>query len=208
MVIYGNGRIGPPEEGLGQRSPVVQLTRDLDIGLIRIEGKPGHLLSAVHLIHIPHKKRHAPVFSRNDLMIHRTVSGGTMMLRPVKFYTARYPGPGKAYERRLDHPVVIYEIVVIGLIQCPLYASAKLGKDHNLQVSVLKPYRIPHLILFFSADLLGRGIGVDLSRASLIYSFFEKHRILIRLTHLIGGENNLLFPYSDFFQGYDLLSCF
>ncbi len=53
-----------------------------------------------------------------------------MMLRPIEFDTSRDPRSGQADERRLDHLLMINDIVVvIGLILDRVNPPAKVGQD-------------------------------------------------------------------------------
>ena len=52
VVIDRNRRIRPPQKRLRERCPVVQLSADLNISAVRVKGKAGDLLGAVHLVYI------------------------------------------------------------------------------------------------------------------------------------------------------------
>ena len=103
-----------------------------------------------------------------------------MMLRPVKLNSAGNPRPRQTDQSRLDDMIVINEIIVIGLVISSLNTASQLRKDHDTQILILQPYRIPCMLCLFTADLLYGRIRVNLAGASLVYSLFKKQRIFVR----------------------------
>ena len=61
IVIYRNRRVRPPEECLRKVCPVVELPPDLNVCPVRIQGKGGDSLGAVHLVNVIARKRLASV---------------------------------------------------------------------------------------------------------------------------------------------------
>ena len=51
-----------------------------------------------------------------EVIVYRRVGGWTVMLRPVELDAAGDPWTGKAYQGRLDHVVIIYEVIIIGFV--------------------------------------------------------------------------------------------
>ena len=194
VVVHRHRRIRPPQEGLGQRGPVVELSADFDIGLVRIQRKLRDLLGAVHLVHVVDQQRLAAVRVLPQLMVHRHIGRGTMVLRPVELDAAGDPGSQKPHQRRLDHMIVVNKVVIIGLVVGPLDSAAQLRQDHHLDVLILQIDRLPVPVMLLPADDLGGGIGINLSRASLIHPLLQKHGILIGLSDFIGGDQHRLFP--------------
>ncbi len=52
MVVYSNGRVGPPEERLGEPGWVEELSGNLDICLLGVQGNGGNTLGAIHAVGI------------------------------------------------------------------------------------------------------------------------------------------------------------
>ena len=127
-------------------------------------------------------------------MIHRHIRRWTVMLRPVKFDAAGNPRTGKSHQRRFDHMVIIYKIVIICFVICALDSSAKFRQDHNLQIFIFQIYYVPDLVFLFMANFFCGRIRIYFSRTSLIYSFFQKHRIFVRCTDLISWNHYIFFP--------------
>ena len=198
MVVYRDSRVRPPEECLGQRRPVVELAFDLNVRLVRIEGKRSDPLRPVHLIHVIDQKRLAAVLIFLDQMVHRHKRSRPVVLRPVKFDAARDPWAQQPNKRRLDHMVIVHKIISVRLVIGSLDPASELREDHHLDIVVFKKHRLVNLIRFLAADLFRRRIRIHLSAAALIYSLFQKHRILIRFPHFIGWDHYLFFPYSRF----------
>ena len=197
IIIDSHCRIRPPEESLGHGSPVVKLAADLYVSLSRVKGKRCDTLRSVHLIHIVHQQGFASVFIFLKLIIHRHIGGRSVVLGPVEFDSSRNPGPRQSYQRRLNHMIVVYKIIVIGLIIGSLNPSPQLRQNHRFDILIFQEYRLILLICLHSADFLSSWIRIDLSAAPLINSFFQEHGIFVRFSHLVGRNHNPLFP--DFY---------
>ena len=63
---------------------------------------------------------------------------GTVVLRPVELNPARDPRPGQPDQGRLDHLVVVDEMVAVGFIQRHLHPPADFGQDHDLEIAILQ----------------------------------------------------------------------
>ena len=197
IVVDGNRRICPPQEGLGQTGAVIQLTLDFDIGPVGIQGEGGDGLGAVHLIHIIDHHGAAAVRVFLYDAVRGRIGGGTVMLRPVEFNAAADPRSGQTDQSRLDDMVVIDEIVMIGLIVCALDPAAQFGQNHDLQVVIFEINRVIDLILLFVQNPVDDGIGIHPSRASLIDALFQEHRVFVRCTDSVGGDADVLAPDLD-----------
>ena len=113
IVIYRNCRICPPKESLRHRSPVVKLSTDFNIGLVRIKRKGCNSLCSVHLVHIIDHNSFASVLVLRNCIIYREICSRSVMLRPVKLNTAGDPGSGESHQSRFDHMIVVYKIIII-----------------------------------------------------------------------------------------------
>ena len=195
VVIDGYRGIGPPEEGLGVRRAVVQLTLDLDIGPARAEGEAGDDLRTVHLIHITYRKSDGTVGILVQDAACRHICGGPVVLRPVEFYAAADPGSQQSHQCRLDDFVIVDEVIAVRLVIGPLYPAAQLRQHHDVDIFVLQDDRIVCDILLLIHDLVYYRIGVDTPAAALIDALFQEHRILVRLADAIGRNRYLLSVY-------------
>ncbi len=185
MIVDGHGGIGPPQEGLREGGPVIQLSPDLDIGLARIERDAHHALGAVHLIDLGEFYTDAPVRILAGPVIGGGKSGGTVVLRPVKLNAAGNPGAGQADQGRFDDLVVIDKVVVVGLVIGALNASAQLRENHDTDVLIFKPDGGIRPVLFDIENFINDRKRVHLSAASLIHAFFKEHGIPVCLSDTV-----------------------
>ena len=102
--------------------------------------------------------------------------------------------------------IVIDKIVAICLVISSLDPASQLRQHHYFQIIVLQKKRCILLIHFLIADLLDHRVGIDPSRASLIDTFLQKHRILIRLSCFVCGNDHFFFPDLNLIHGFLLLS--
>ena len=195
IIVYQNRRVRPPKKSLRQGRPVIELPRDLNICLARVQGYPGDTFCPVHLIHIMTQHGSAAVPGVLNFKIHRQKSGGSVMLWPVKLNAAGNPRSCKPHQRRFDHLIIIHKVVSVCLIVSPLNSSSQFRQNHNLQIFVLQIHRRIFPVRFSVADLLHRWIRIDLAAAPLINPLIQKYRIFFRFPNLIGGNGNLLNPY-------------
>ena len=163
VVVHGDSRVCPPQEGLRQIGAVIQLSLDLDIRLAGVYGKGHFALGAVHLIDLGELDGFAAVAVFHGAPVGRGVGGRAVVLRPVEFDAAGNPRAGKADKRRLDDLVVIDEVVAVGLVVGALNAAAKLRKHHHADIVVFKPYGGIGLVGLFIKDLVDDRQGVDLA---------------------------------------------
>ena len=88
MVVHGNGRIRPPEKGLRQRRPVVQLPLDFDIGDTGQQRYSADALCPVDAVRVVEQDADRSVRVLRSDIVHRHKGGGAVVLRPVKFNAA------------------------------------------------------------------------------------------------------------------------
>ena len=111
-----------------------------------------------------------------------------MMLGPVKLDATTDPRTSQTYKRRLHHMVIIHKMTLLDLIISHLDTSTQLRQDHYLDILVLE---IDGLVVLFGlliTDRLDDRIRIDHTTRTLIDTFFQKHWILLWLTHLIGWD--------------------
>ncbi len=199
-VIDRHCRVGPPEEGLWERRAVVELSADLKIGPVRIHRKRRDLLRPVHPIHVIHKHRFATVAVVAQRIVNRRERRRAVVLRPVELNAAGDPGTAQADKCWLDDLIVVHKVIVVGLVIRALDASAQLRENHHPDVLIFKVHCLPDMIRLFPADLLRGRIGINLPGAALIDPLFEKHRVFVRFSDLIGRDDDLFLPHSCFFH--------
>ena len=193
IVIHGYSRIRPPQEGLGIIGRVEQPAPDLDIRLVRIQGHAGVSLGTVDPVGLPDRHRGGSVRVFAEGVIHRHKGGRPVVLRPVELDSAADPRSGQSDQCGLDHPVVVYKVIAVRLVQRPLDAAAQLRQDHHIQVIILQDQRFVFGILFGIADFLADRDRVHLSRGALVGALFNKQRVLLHASGTVGGNgDNLL----------------
>ena len=116
------------------------------------------------------------------------------MLGPVKLNPPADPRPRQAHQRRLDHLVVVNEVIAVGFIQRPLNPSAQLRQYHHPQVVIFQKDCPVAFILFRILNPVNHGQRINLSAGSLINPLFEKHGIPVRFSASVGRNQNILLP--------------
>ena len=116
------------------------------------------------------------------------------MLWPVELDATADPRTAEADERRLDHMIVVHEIIVVRFIVRTLDTSTELWENHHLQIFIFEPDCVIRLVLLLIINLLNRRIRIDSSGASLVDTLLQEHRIFIRLTDPVGRDHLDRFP--------------
>ena len=117
-----------------------------------------------------------------------------MVLGPVELNTTRDPRTSQTDEGGLDDVVVVYEMALLDLVIGHLHTTAQLGQNHHLEVLVLNIDGVVLLVDTLIADALDDGIRVYHTAAALIHAVLKEYGILLRRTHLVGGDGHLLSP--------------
>ena len=144
-IVYLNSRIRPPKEGLRQISAIAHTTLYLEISTAWTQRKASHTLLVEHPLQLVHPYGNRTILVLNNSAIHRHKGTGTMVLRPIKLNTARYPRASQSHKCRLHHMIIIDEMTLLDLIISHLDASTQFGQNHNLDIFVLK---IDGLVVF------------------------------------------------------------
>ena len=199
IIVDRHRRVSPPQESLRHGSTVVQLGVDLDVRLIREDGKAGHALGAEHVLDLADNDRAAAIRILADIAVYRIVGAGAVVLRPVELDAAADPGAGQADQRRFDHVVIVNKIVVVGLIISALDAAAQLGQDHHIQIFVFQAEGVVNTVLFFILDLINNAVRVHFAAAALVNAFFQEHGVFVRLADRVRGDGNIFPPDSNAF---------
>ena len=117
-----------------------------------------------------------------------------MVLRPVELDATADPRTGQTHQCRFDNMIIIYKVTLLDLIVCHLHATAQFRQNHHLDVFIFNPDGVPLLIHLFIADTLDDGIRINHTTRTLINSFFQENRILLRGSHLIGWNHHCFSP--------------
>ena len=190
IVIHGYGRIRPPQEALGIIGRVEQPAPDLDIRLVRIQGHAGIAFGAVDPVGLPDRHRGGPIRVFAEGAVHRHKGGRPVVLRPVELDSPADPRPGQSHQCGLDHPVVVYKVISVRLVQRPLDAAAQFRQDHHIQVIILQDHCPVRGILFDIADFLADRNRVHLSRGALVSALLNKQRVLFHASGTVGGNDD------------------
>ncbi|CCZ49339.1 unknown [Bacteroides sp. CAG:661] len=204
IVVDGNSRIGPPQEGLRHLRAVIEHALDFEEGMPRAEGETCHAFLMEHALHLADPYRDAAVGIFFDGGVNGHVGAGAVVLRPVELDAARNPGTGQAYQSRLDDMVVVDKVALLYLVVSHLYTSTQFGQNHDFDVFVLDEYGIVGFIGLFVGNGLDDRIGIDYAAAALINAFLQKHRAFFGFTHFVGGDGYLFFPGFD----HSCMRCF
>ena len=172
IVIDRNSRICPPEECLWRIGTVVKLSFDLDVRFIRIECEGRHSLCSVHFVDFTYIYGRRSIFVFFKIEVNRSVSGWTVVLRPVEFDTAGDPRTGKSYECRFDHMVVIDKIIVIRFVKGSLDTSTQFREDHHKKIVIFHVDCMILYILFLIRYFFSYRHRINLSCAALISAVF------------------------------------
>ncbi|MNE63307.1 hypothetical protein D3C80_1586510 [compost metagenome] len=113
------------------------------------------------------------------------------MLRPVEFNSAGNPRPGQTHQRRLDYPVIIDKIIVVGFIQCTVDPAADFRHNLDPHIFIFENDQLVVFIGFHIRDGLNYGMRIHAAGASLIHPFLQEHRIRICLSRLIRRNEHL-----------------
>ena len=97
VIIYRYCRVRPPQEGLGHFRAVIQLCRQFDICLIRIQSHAQHALCPEHILDLSHPDCRTSVLIFRIGIFHRIKGTGSVMLRPVELNTSGYPGSRQSH---------------------------------------------------------------------------------------------------------------
>ena len=202
VIIYRYRGVRPPQEGLGHFRAVIQLCRQFDIRLIGIKGHPQHPFRTEHVLDLSHPDCRTSILIFRIGIFHRIKGAGSVMLGPVKFNATRDPGAGQSHQRRFDDMIVVDKIIAVGLVISPLDPSTQFRQHHHLQIIIFQKKRRVFLIHFLIADFLDHCVRINSSRASLIDTFLQKYRVLIRFPGFVSGDRHFFFPYMYFIHAY------
>ena len=143
LVVHLYRRVSPPQECLWHICAVIQHAMNLQIRTARAQRKPCHTLLMEHFLHLTHPHRDRAILVLLYGTVCRHICCRTVMLRPVKLYTAANPRTQQSHQCRLYHMVIVNEVALPYLVVCHLYPATQLGQHHHLYIFILQPYRVP-----------------------------------------------------------------
>ena len=120
------------------------------------------------------------------------------MLRPVELDAAGDPWTGKAYQRRLDHVIIIYEVIIVGFVKGTLDTATKFREDHDKQIIIFQVNRLVLYVFFLVGYFFRYRKGINLSGTSLICPVFYEQWTFFRGIYFISRKGYGFFPYMDF----------
>ena len=200
IIVHCYSRVGPPKESLRHVGAIIETTLDFEISLARTKCESSHTLLMEHLFHLVHPYGNRAILILLDGAIHWEIGTWTMVLRPVELNATADPRTSQPHQCRFDDMIIIYKVTLLDLIVCHLHTTAQLGQNHHLDVFILNPDGMPLLIHLFIADTLDDRIRINHTTRTLINSFFQENRILLRGSHLIGWNHHCFSP--SFYHNY------
>ena len=147
-----------------------------------------------HTLHLAHPHTDRSVGILLNTCVNRHKGGGTVVLRPVELNTTTDPWTQQSYQCGLDDMIVIHEMAVGDLVVGHLHSTTQFWQYHHLDILVLQPNGLILLIDLLVAHRLDDGIGIDHPAATLIDSFLQEHRVLLRLPNSVGRDSHLFSP--------------
>ena len=203
-IIYGNCRVGPPKEGLWNRSRIIQFSLYLQYCTSRTQGKTGHPFLMEHPFAFAYPNDGTSIGTTFDRIVDRQERTRTVMLRPVKFNTTGDPRSGQSDQSGFDNMVIVDEMAVFNLIVRHLYPSAQLGKDHHFYIFVFQPNSMVTLFLAGILYLFNHRIRVNHTTASLVNTLLQEHRILFSFANTVGRKKDIFFPNFHIFSHFSI----
>ena len=194
IIVDRHRRVGPPQKCLRHRGTVMQLGINPNICLVRENGKACHTLGAEHILNFTDNNGTAAILIFSDIAVNRIKRAGTMMLRPVELDTAADPRSCQTNQRGFDNMVIINEIVVIRLIISTLDSATQFRKNHHVKILIFQAKGVINAIFFLITDFINHAVRIYFAAATLINTFFQEHRVFIRLTDRVGRNCHVLTP--------------
>ena len=143
LVVHLYRRVSPPQECLWYISAVIQHAVNLQICTARTQRESCHAFLVEHLLHLTHPHRDRAILVLLYGTVCRHICCRTVMLRPVKLYTAANPRTQQSHQCRLYHMVIVNEMALPYLVISHLHPASQLGQHHHLYIFILQPYRVP-----------------------------------------------------------------
>ena len=193
LVIFvdAGGDIRPPEEGLRERSAVVEAAAKLHEGAAGTEADAVHALQTVQrvVLGLPDSENSPTLVFDHD--IRRQVGAGAVMLGPVELHAAGNPWPGEADKRGLDDILSVEKVVVsVRLVLTKENPATDFRQHHQPHEFILHPRRdiIHRLRRFVLIHLVDERHGINLAARALVNALLEKNRIFFRLAEAVGRD--------------------
>ena len=187
--------VGEAQHRGRHRRPVHHAERCLQDGLPRMQRHAHGPLHAVAQLQFadPHRLRSVGVILH--LVLHGQEAGGAMVMRQVPLDPARDPRAQQADQRRLDHMLVVDEVVSIGFVHRREDLAAELRQDADLHILVLQIDHGVGLVFFFGGQVVVRGIGIDAVLRALRVAAKVELRVGVGLANQVRRNDGLFLPH-------------
>lgn len=130
IIVNMDRDVGPSQKGLRQWTAVEKSYLCLHKRVAWSKADTYHAFQSKHRVVLAQPNSIAPAVVLLDIGMNWHVSGGAVMLWPLKLNTTRYPWPQQPYQSRLDDILSVEEVILVGLIEASVDSPANLGKNH------------------------------------------------------------------------------
>ncbi len=195
VVIYMHRDVAEAQHRGRHRRPVAHAERRLQVRLPRTQRHAHRPLHAVAQLQFADPYGLGAVGVLLHLVLHRQEAGGAVVVWQVPLDPAGDPRAQQADQRRLDHMLVVDEVVAVGFVHRLEDLAADLRQNPDLHILV---FQIDHgvgLVFFLRRQIVVRGIGIDAVLRALRRSAEVELRIGVRLAQQVSRDDNLLLPH-------------
>ena len=168
VVVHERRDVRPVEHRIVVLGRVDQPSGDLHVGFARTERDadgPRHAVAEFGLAD-PDGLAAVPVL--DDAVVARDVRRGAVVVEDVPFDAPRNPRSRHADVRRLDHVLVVEDVVAVGLVDGVEQPSADLRQDAQFDVFVFEVEGLVAHRLFVARHVVVERIGVDRAARPLV----------------------------------------
>ena len=197
--VHARRDISPPKEFLGEWRPIVCADLQFKKCAAGMEANTMHAFHASHRIMIAAPNGLGTVGMVFNFKIDRQEGCRAMMLRPIEFDAAGNPWTSETDEGRLDDGLVINRIVAVCFVLQNVNAAANFREDKRANKFVFDPDRFPSAIDRLFSDAIGEWQGIYFATAALVNAFFQEHRVFIRRSREISGNDKVFDAHLDCF---------
>ena len=127
VVIHMHGHVGPVQDRIGNGRSIDELDGGLDVRTVGIEGQANQPFHAMSAFGFTEPDGLAAVRVLDQRIVDRQVGRIAVMMKGAPFHAARDPRAEHADQRRLDHMLLIEEVVLIGLVGGSKQSPADFG---------------------------------------------------------------------------------
>ena len=197
VVVHERRDVRPVEHRIVVLGRVDQPSGDLHVGFARTERDadgPRHAVAEFGLAD-PDGLAAVPVL--DDAVVARDVRRGAVVVEDVPFDTARNPRSRHADVRRLDHVLVVEDVVAVGFVDGVEQPSADLRQDAQFDVFVFEVEGFVAHRLFVARHVVVERIGVDRAARPLVGPVAFEDGRRFGCVEDVGGEFERSLPGRD-----------